>query len=252
MLKNHNRVILLALLIVIFNFNLFMLSKKNILIFVCLLLLAAVAVFVVWYQRVGREETKNLSLDNPEQLFNVVVPADFDDAKKERLAEKLAEARVLYEKNKEDNWTWVVLGNMYEFVRDYDRAILAYEKATELNKNTITAILSLADIYERQKKNYALAEEYYKKAIAIDNTKPDIYITLAKLYEFRLNQLDKSEGAYLQGLQNLENNADLLVGLITFYQRTNNTAKAGEYARKLLILFPDDVGYQKDFGALAK
>ncbi|OGH72779.1 MAG: hypothetical protein A2921_01470 [Candidatus Magasanikbacteria bacterium RIFCSPLOWO2_01_FULL_43_20b] len=226
-----------------------MLSKKNILFFSALLLVVIIFAWLLLAKKNGGED---VGLNNSEQLFNVAIPADFDDNKKERLAEKLAEARALYEKDKNYNWTWVVLGNAYEFVRDYDRAILAYEKSLELNKNTITAVLSLADIYERQKKDYSLAEEYYKKAIAIDYTKPDIYITLAKLYEFRLNQPDKSEATYLQGLQNLENNPDLLVGLITFYQRTNSAAKAGEYARKLLALYPDDTSYKKDFGDLAK
>ncbi|MBI4427403.1 MAG: tetratricopeptide repeat protein [Candidatus Magasanikbacteria bacterium] len=229
-----------------------MLSKKNILIFVGILLLVVAVMSAVWYKRAGRSDNMNVSLENQEQLFNVVAPADFDDAKKERLAGKLAEAKDLYGKDKNNNWTWVVIGNMYEFIRDYDRAIPAYEKAIEFNKSTISAVLSLADIYERQKKNYSLAAEYYQKAITIDYTKPDVYISLAKLYEFRLNQLDKSEGVYLQGLQNLEDDPDLLVGLITFYQRINDTTKAGEYTKKLLARYPDNTSFQKDFGGLIK
>lgn len=231
------------------NLNPKFMSKRNILILGVLVLLAVIA---VWLLIVKKNESNDVGLDNPEQLFNVTAPADFNDSKKERLAEKLAEAKTLYEKNKDDNWTWVVFGNMYEFVREYDRAIPAYKKAIELNPNTITAVLSLADIYERQKKDYALAEEYYKRAIEIDNTKPDIYVSLARLYELKLNQPDKSEEVYLQGLKDLENNPDIMVNLILLYQTKNDTAKAAEYAKKLLALYPDNPAFQKDFGSLVK
>lgn len=163
--------------------------------------------------------------DDPKQLFNVATPADFDDYKKERLTEKLKEAKELYEKDKNDNWTWVTLGSVYEYARDYDRAILVYEKAIELNKDAFTAVLCLADIYERQRKDYSQAEKYYKMALEIDPTKPYIYINLAKMYEFRSKQVDKAEGVYLQGLTNLPDDNELTVNLAEFYQRTGYDKK---------------------------
>lgn len=195
-------------------------------------------------------QQNSVNLDDPNQVFNVVAPADFDENKKQRLEEKIAAAKDLYANKRNDTWTWVVIGNMYEFAHDYDRAILAYEKTLSINSSEMISLSNLGYIYEHQKSDFQKAEEYYKKVVAIYSQIVDNYLNLAKLYEFRMNQPDEAEKVYLLGLENTNNNSDLLVATIYFYQRMNKTDKIAEYAGKLLELYPKNELYQNDFGPL--
>ena len=237
-----------------------MLSKKNILIFLVIVLLLVVS--GVYY----RSKQKGISIaelmnpkieesvnwDNPDEVFNIKAPDDFDAAHLERLEEKITSAKDLYEKQKNDTWTWIVIGNMYEFAHDYDRAIGAYKKVTALNESEYISRMNLAYIYENQKKDFTLAEQYYKKVLDLTAGNPTSYINLARLYEFKLERVTDAEKVYLDGLTAVGDNPDLIVALIRFYQRQNMNDKAVEQAKKLLALYPDNEAYQNDFGELVK
>lgn len=195
---------------------------------------------------------KAIDWDNMDQVFSIKAPDDFDAAKLGRLEEKITNAKNLYQIKKSETWTWVTIGNMYEFVRDYDRAIGAYEKVATINNLEYISQMNLAYIYENQKKDYTKAEGYYKKVIELNGTNPEQYINLARLYEFKMNRNDEAEKVYLDGLNKTSNNPDLFVPLIRFYERNKNTEKMNEYAEKLLKLYPDNEAYKNDFGALIK
>lgn len=210
------------------------------------------AAIVTWLLLTNKSGSPKISLENPDQLFNVIAPDDFDANRLERLGEKIAAAKTLYADKPGDTWTWITIGNMYEFVHDYDRAIGAYEKAANLNEAEYISRMNLAYIYQNQKKDYVKAEGYYKKVVELNSANPENYLNLAQLYEFKMNQPDEAEKVYLAGLEKVRGSSDLLVAIISFYQRADNMEKAAEYARQLLKLYPDNELYKKDFGALAK
>lgn len=217
--------------------------------------MAAIIILVVFgivFWQVNKENEGGLALDNQEQIFNVKAPADFDLARLEKLEEKITSAKNLYNTKKDETWTWITIGNMYEFAHDYDRAIGAYEKAASMNDAEYISRMNLAYLFENQKKDYAKAEEYYKKVVELNGGNPDQYINLARLYEFKMNKSDEAEKIYTTGLEKTSNNPDLLVATIRFYQRQNNAEKISEYAGLLLKLFPDNEAYKSDFSALVK
>ncbi len=224
-------------------------SRKNLLILSVIIILAVIGV-VFW--QVNKKIEGRINWDNTEEVFNIKIPSDFDSNKSERLEGKITNAKNLYNTKKDETWTWITIGNMYEFAHDYDRAIGAYQKAASLNDAEYISRMNLAYLYENQKKDYANAEEYYKKVIEIDPNNSDQYINLARLYEFKVNKPDEAEKMYLTGLEKTSNNPDLMVATIRFFERQNNAEKVKEYVGLLLKLYPDNDAYKNDFGALIK
>lgn len=203
---------------------------------------------MVWRNK----NNSTISLDNSEQIFNVIAPDDFDAAHLERLEGKITTAKDLYEKQKDDTWTWIVIGNMYEFAHDYDRAIVAYEKSAAMNESEYISRMNLAYIYENQKKDFAVAEKYYKEVLKLTPGNPANYVSLAKLYEFKMERVGDAEKTYLDGLAGTGDNPDLLVALVRFYKRQSMADKAAERAKALVELFPDNDAYKSDFADLIK
>jgi len=145
--------------------------KKTIKIFLffSLFILVIMSIYFVFIKK------ENNILNNSESIFSITIPEDFDEYKIERLENKIVEARKAYEENKDDNWTWIMIGDIYKFVKDYDRAILAYEKSLELQPKDIVSTLNLATIYEKYSIDYDKAEKYYNNAIQILPQSPDVY-----------------------------------------------------------------------------
>lgn len=216
-------------------------------IFVVILL---IAVGLVYWQL--SKNQGSINWDNPDEVFNIKTPDDFDANKSERLGEKIIAAKDLYATKKDETWTWIVIGNMYQFALDFDRAIGAYEKSASLSEFEYISRTNLAYIYENEKKDYAKAEEYYKKVAELNGTNPVQHINLARLYEFKMNKIEDAEKVYLAGLELTSNNPDLLVAVIRFYQRADKADKVAEYASQLLKLYPDNELYKNDFGLLVE
>ncbi|MBI4993110.1 MAG: hypothetical protein HZC26_03185 [Candidatus Magasanikbacteria bacterium] len=235
-------------------------SRKNILILLAVVLLLVIAGIYYWSNQKGvsvaelinPKTEESLNWDDPDEVFNIKAPDDFDAARLERLEEKITSSKNLYQNQKNDTWTWIVIGNMYEFAHDYDRAIGAYKKVVSMNESEYISRMNLAYIYENQKKDFALAEQYYKEVLNLTEGNPTSYINLAKLYEFKMERVIDAEKIYTDGLAATGDNPDLIVALIRFYQRQDMNDKAVEQAKKLLKFFPDNEAYQNDFGGLIK
>lgn len=210
------------------------------------------AVFGIVFWEINKKTVEKNDFDNPDAVFNIQTPADFDSARLEKLEGKIVNAKNLYNTKKDETWTWITIGNMYEFAHDYDRAIGAYEKAVSMNDAEYISRMNLAYLFENQKKDYVKAEEYYKKVVELNGGNPDQYVNLARLYEFKMNKQDEAGKIYATGLEKTGNNPDLLVAVIRFYQRQNNAEKISEYAGLLLKLYSDNEAYKSDFRALVK
>lgn len=222
--------------------------KKNILILLVIVVVLAFAGIIYW-----QANKKSVSVwDDPIKVFNVIAPASFNDYQKERLAEKINEAKTLYETKKGETWTWIVIANMYKFTEDYGRAIGAYEKVLSIQPVEIISMGNLAHIYEKYQPNYEKAEYYYKRLLDASPTVPSYHMDYAKFCDNKLGDQAKAETAYLDGLQKTDNNPDMLVAIIRFYQSKNNTEKISQYSKLLLELNPDNELYKQDFGDLAK
>lgn len=144
----------------------------------------------------------------------------------------------------EEGWTWVMVGNLFEFVDDYDTAIASYEYAISFGPSMISAQMSLGSIYKSYKVDYEKSISHYKEAIEIDDSIPQPYLDIAQIYEFRLDQSEKAEKILLEGIKTNPSGPQLLTGIIKYYQRQGNIEQATVHAKKLLDFYPDEPQFQ--------
>ena len=215
-----------------------------------LLLVVSVLVLSFWilfaHQKV--EDVKDWK--EYENLFAVAVPQDFTATKKERLQEKIERAKELFEDKEDVAPFWRAMGDMYQYVGDYDRAILVYKESTSIVEYDLSSTLNLATIYEKHVEDFSIAEEYYKKAISIHDENPPVYNKFAQFYEQKMKDISSAESVYLEGLKNTGNDQYMLTKTILFYLRIEKEREAKKYAKILFEKYPNDTRYQRDFGYL--
>lgn len=226
-----------------------MFNRKNKVLLV-LFILAIIALILFWFFIKPQQNILSIDWDNPDSIFVLDIPDDFDEDKIERLQSKIDNAKQLLDEKPDDNWTFVTIGNMYEFVRDYDRALLAYEKSLSIQPNDITSILNIATIYEKYQPNFEEAEKYYSRAITIFSQLPDLYNRLARLYWLKMDRVADAETIFLQGIANSQEHPDALLNIIDFYERTEQPDKQIIYVTRLLELYPNEELYQQEWGHL--
>ncbi len=223
--------------------------SKGIRFIVLIVILVIVMVAGIFYFFLSNNKKNTIDWENESDVFNITIPADFDQTKLDRIEEKKKNSLDLYRTNKGDEWTWITIGNLYEFAHEYERAVLVYKKVVEMDKNNISALINLANIYDKQFSDYAEAVKYYKiiEDAGLLRTNTQLYNDFAMLYYLKMDNPAAAEDIYLRGLMEMENSADLIANMIAFYKYENNPDKAKEYARKLVELYPDVEMYKKQY-----
>ena len=113
------------------------------------------------------------------------------------------------------------------------------------------AVFEIVDPIERNLRFfYKKAEEYYKLALEINPGDVEVYITLAVLQHYRLGDTKTAEETLLAGLARTQNNEEIMIRLIRFYNTIGDKAKEKNTARLLLQLHPDNEAYQREWGSL--
>lgn len=86
----------------------------------------------------------------------------------------------------------------------YQKALESYEKAIDLTKRQNSLFLSNAGNMAKYLENYELAEEYYKESISVDPGNKVYYVSLAELYEYRMNKTkEEIMAVYEEGKENI-------------------------------------------------
>jgi tetratricopeptide (TPR) repeat protein len=225
---------------------------KKYLLFILLpvFLIAVVALSVYFFYFKNKQQAFNYN--DEASVFSVNIPDDFDSDRLQRLEEKKQQALNLYRTAKDDNWTWVVIGNYHEYAKDYSKAIKDYEKVLELNPGDIMALSNLAHIYEGQLQDYVKAEEFYQKSIQASPSNYQLYIDLALMYENKMQKPTLAVTTYLEGLKNNPDHPNLLIPLIRYYKKQGDMLETKKYAQMLLQKYPDNQQYLNEFGSLAQ
>lgn len=126
--------------------------------------------------------------------------------------------------------TWIVLGAYRKNVGDYEGAIEAWLYASTLSPRDHVSLSNLADVYDFHLKDYAKAESYYLKTVAV---KPDLIATwraLSSLYQYRYQtETTKAADVLKQGLAKNPGNIDLLISLGMYYKGKGNAGEAKKY-----------------------
>lgn len=102
---------------------------------------------------------------------------------------------------------YILTGDAYlENNNDGSNAIKNYEKAAELDKASVKAVLRIGQLYGRAR-NYNLALDYYKKAALIDSTFAPAYREQGELY-YMAKQYNIAKAKYKRFLELSSNNLD--------------------------------------------
>lgn len=78
-----------------------------------------------------------------------------------------------------------------------------------------------------QTKNYSTAENYFKRAITKDKSRPDAYTGYAEIY-IDQDDLDSAEDVFLSAIENQPTNSELYQAAIDFYMDTKQQEKVSE------------------------
>ena len=87
----------------------------------------------------------------------------------------------VYQSQESDLWT--ILGNSYDELDEYEKAIEAHKKALEVDPEAYKAWTNLGAAY-RHSKNYEDARKSYQKALELNPDYPEAHASLGALYIF--------------------------------------------------------------------
>lgn len=127
-------------------------------------------------------------------------------------------------------------------------------KASELLEKLVKkspsprALVALADSYQ-QMREYALAAEVYKKAIALDPNRPELKLALA-LDQALSGQLDEALKSYQQAAEANPQDSQPYLGMSQIYREQKNFALARKMNDKAKELEPDNLKIQLNEVAL--
>ena len=105
---------------------------------------------------------------------------------------------------------WIDLGMYQKMAGDYTGTIESWVYATKLSPNNFVAYGNLGDLYAYYLKDNAMAELYYKQAIAKGPTQVYLYTQLADVYKDVFKDLDKAKAIIDQGLLKIPKDPALL------------------------------------------
>ena len=128
---------------------------------------------------------------------------------------------------------YLVIGNAYAALNDYDHALLTYNEALEVLPKDVELNLSIAQLYHKTEL-YDKAIEFYNKVLALDNDNPDALLGLGRAY-LQIGFLSKSR-YYFENYLSQKGNKDESVyydyAVTNFLSNNQNVAL--EYAQKAL------------------
>ena len=230
--------------------NINMKKTEKIILLGVLMMLVAVGFYIFSAKKTSEKNVISDSTAVSAPFANMVIPADYDEATRAVIQEKIDGIKKEYEE-KPDIWeVWISIGGLKTLLKDYAGAIAAYRQSIVLYRENTLGYRGIAEVYNQNLKDYKKAEEYYKLALENNPGDVEVYITLAVLQYYRLNDAKAAETTFITGLARAQNNEEIIVRLIRFYNTIGDKAKEKNTAKLLLQLHPDNEAYQKEWGGL--
>ncbi|KAI7822039.1 hypothetical protein BC939DRAFT_398209 [Gamsiella multidivaricata] len=123
-------------------------------------------------------------------------------------------------------------------MREYDRAMAAYEAALRHNYHSVSALNLIAELY-RSRENFQKAAEYFQRILAIDNASGEVWGSLGHCY-LMMDELQKAYNAYQNALHHLPNPKDskLWYGIGILYDRYGSVEHAEEAFSAVMRMDP--------------
>jgi len=142
------------------------------------------------FQELSNTDFSNVDSEMPEESLDNIKEVYFD------IQEKLEIDPLDYDAN-------IVKANILYRTKEYDKAILVYQKLAELNPDDYATYKSMGDVYYAQKK-YEEAESAYLTALKNNAHNPTVYSQLAELYKHHLTDDNNGIKKFFEdGIENL-------------------------------------------------
>eukprot|EP00297_Palpitomonas_bilix_P002499 CAMPEP_0113873170 /NCGR_PEP_ID=MMETSP0780_2-20120614/3620_1 /TAXON_ID=652834 /ORGANISM="Palpitomonas bilix" /LENGTH=805 /DNA_ID=CAMNT_0000858783 /DNA_START=108 /DNA_END=2525 /DNA_ORIENTATION=+ /assembly_acc=CAM_ASM_000599 len=143
-------------------------------------------------------------------------------------------ASVLTKLNNSNEMTWLSIGRVFEGVKDYDKALSAFESVLKHNPANGRALVSIGVIV-MGKERFADALGFFKKALQADVENGEIWAKLGECY-LRLHDLQRAYDSYRLAIHHLPNARDPAVwfGIGILYQESKSFEQAQQAFRAVL------------------
>ena len=177
-------------------------------------------------------------------LYNVVYCFDFLDQNEEAVVY----LNNFIDKNPYSEVAWHQLGRQYYALKNYEKAVWAFDYATLIDEGFLGAFMEKAKSYEKLK-NFKEAIECYKIAIELDDPSSFVLLRMAKCYE-RLENYEFALNYYQQTVHEDPLLDKGWIAITDFYIRQKNYQNALYYVNKAIAIDGDNSMYWKRFAAV--
>ena len=182
----------------------------------------------VSFQELTNTDFSNIDPNMPEEVLNKL------KENYSNVQEKLEEDQFDYDAN-------MIKANILYQIKEYDKAVIVYQKLGELNSGDYASFKSLGDVYYAQKK-YEEAEQAYLMAIKNNAFNPNVYSQLSDIYTYHLK--DNKEGIkkfYENGIEKLGvNRFNLIQSYASYLESIGETENSIEQWKIISEEFPDN------------
>jgi len=177
-------------------------------------------------------------------LYNVVYCFDFLDQNEEAITylEKFIN------KNPYSEVAWHQIGRQFYALKNYEKAVWAYDYATLIDENFLGAYLEKAKSLEKLKK-YQEAIECYNMTMELDDATSFALLRVGKCYE-RLGNIELALKYYHKTVHEDPLLDKAWITITDFYIRQKNYQKALYYANKALGIDGDNSNYWKRYAVI--
>ncbi|GEM_PF-5311950 len=181
------------------------------------------------------------------------VVAELPEARRQQYRKEFEELLNTIKEHPDSFAAWYNLGSVKSALGDYKGAEAAWLYATAITPNQGRTYMNLGDLYWNKIKDYEKAEWAYITAIGIEGGQLErtrAFRDLATLYRFSLNQHDKSFGVLRLGIEDLDDNGELLALAGMWAWQDGLLKEAEEFYVQYLAQNPDQEQAQKDLAQI--
>lgn len=184
---------------------------------------------------------KCLELDNEDYsaLYNIIYCFDFLDLN----AEAIDFLNQYLDNNPYSEVAWHQLGRQYIALKDYDKALAAFDFAIISDDTFVGAYLEKGKVLEK-KKNYADAIENYKITLALDEPTSFALLRIGNCHE-KLGEFDLAVQYYYKTVHEDPLLDKGWIAITKYYNKQQNYQKALYYINKAINIDCDNVMYWK-------
>ncbi len=167
-----------------------------------------------------------MSCNHPNQRYYDIMDIDTKWRNGE-LTEAKADVKKYLDKNPNNEIAWTLLGNIESDFEKDSLAVLAYDKALEINPETVEAITGKGIIY-RKKGDYDKAAKCYLKAIELDPNYAEAYSSLVVI-NLKRKQFTQAVKVGLKGYELNSTDGVIASNLSVAYHYARDTIKREKF-----------------------